>query len=80
MKNEVEDNSWGGICVLHDEQKIQIMPGKDQNVEKRANCDVYKYNPAGTKYICRAFLYQLRGIPELESLEEGENFQIDVTF
>jgi hypothetical protein len=32
------------------------------------------YNPAGTKYICRAFLYQIRGIPELESLEEGENF------
>jgi hypothetical protein len=38
------------------------------------------YDLEGTRYICRAHLYQIRGIPELENLEEDEEIRIDVTF
>ena len=49
-------------------------------MEKNAYCDTHIYDPKGTKYIYRAFFYQIRGLPDLENLEEEENFELNITF
>ena len=81
---EVEKNKQGGFCIVHDENQIQIKNlstkfTKDM-LEQHAQRESYIYDPDGTRFISRALLYQIRGVPGLYQLNEGETFQIDVTF
>ena len=84
VKKEVEKNKQGGFCIDHDEDQIQIkdLSTKFTNnmLEQHAQRESYIYDPDGTRFICRALLYRIRGVPELYQLKEGETFQIDVTY
>ena len=86
MKNEVAEKGLNGLCVLHGEDYPQITDFNlstnfsESILEKHAESDTHIYDPKGSKYMSRAFLYQIRGISELELLEEGETYRIEVAF
>ena len=86
LKNEVVKNGFDGLCVKHNEDFPQIKDLELSNnfeesiLEKNAQSDTHIFDPSGSRYIIRAFLYQIRGIRGIESLDEGEKYKIEVTF